>query len=179
MKLAIWALFSALLSSTVLAQSAYDRDDWKHWEDFDGDCQNTRQELLIVSSIVPVTFTNLRTCTVATGIWLGLYTGQVFTLASDVDIEHIIPLKYANDHGGALWFPLLKKVFANDPDNILVTEDNANQSKRPRGPSEYMPPRQEYQCEYIRRWRFLLSKYELQADAADVTAIRDIDRSCR
>ena len=179
MKLAIGGLFAVLLSSTVFAQSAYDRNDWKHWEDFDGDCQNTRHELLIVSSIVPVTFTNAQACTVSSGIWLGPYTGQVFTMASDVDIDHIIPLKYANDHGGARWSPLLKKVFANDPDNILVTEDNANQSKGAKGPSEYMPPRQEYQCEYIRRWRFLLSKYELRADAADVAAIRNIDRSCR
>ena len=115
----------------------------------------------------------------ATGICFGPYTGQVFTLASGVDIDHIIPLKYANDHGGAVWSPLLKKVFANDPDNILLTEDNANKSKGPRGPSEYMPPRQEYQCEYIRRWRFVLLKYELQADAADVTVIRNIDRNCR
>ena len=66
MKITIWALFCALLSSAVLAQPAYDRDDWRHWEDFDGDCQNTRHELLIVSSIFPVTFTNARGCTVAT-----------------------------------------------------------------------------------------------------------------
>ena len=179
MKRTIWALFGALFSSAVLAQPAYDRDDWKHWEDFDGDCQNTRQELLIVSSIIPVTFTNARGCTVATGIWLGPYTGQIFTKASDVDIDHIVPLKYASDHGGADWSPLLKKVFANDPDNILVTEDNANQSKGAKGPSEYMPPRQEYRCEYIRRWRFLLSKYELEADADDLRVIRDVGRSCR
>ena len=82
-----------------------------------------------------------------------------------------IPLKYAHGHGGALWSPLLKKVFANDPDNILVTEDNANQTKGPRGPSEYMPPRREYHCEYIRRWRFLLSKYELEAAAADLRVL--------
>lgn len=121
MKRSLCVLFVALLANAAIAQPDYNRSDWKHWEDFDGDCQNTRQELLIVSSIVPVTFTNDRGCTVATGIWLGPYTGKVFLKSSDVDIDHIIPLKYAHDHGGSLWSPLLKKVFANDPDNIIVT----------------------------------------------------------
>lgn len=111
-------------------------------------------------------------------MWIGPYTGQVFTIASDVDIDHIIPLKYAHDHGGALWSPLLKKVFANDPDNLLVTEDNANQSKGAKGPSEYMPPLTSYHCEYMRRWRFLASKYELEIDRRDADLITLTLRGC-
>lgn len=160
-----------LASSAAFGQVDYDRSDWRHWEDFDRDCQNARQELLISTSLAPVSFTNPRNCTVATGVWIGPYTGQVFTIASDVDIDHIIPLKYAHDHGGALWPPLLKKVFANDPDNLLVTEDNANQSKGAKGPSEYMPPLASYHCEYMRRWRFLVSKYELEIDRSDLEVI--------
>jgi len=166
-----------LLFPASIAFAQYDRSDWRHWQDFDGDCQNTRHELLISESLSEVTFTNSRNCTVRTGRWLGPYTGSYFTLASDVDIDHVIPLKYASDHGGQAWSSLLKMVFANDPDNLLVTQDNANQSKGAKGPSEYLP-RIEYQCEYARKWKFLASKYELSIDQADRSLINGILRGC-
>lgn len=35
----------------------YDREDYPHWSDSDGDCQDQRHELLIKASQIPVTFT--------------------------------------------------------------------------------------------------------------------------
>ncbi len=34
----------------------YDRDDWNHWTDHDGDCLDTRHELLMCESLTSVTF---------------------------------------------------------------------------------------------------------------------------
>ena len=44
----------------------YDRDDWGGWIDADGDCQNTRAEILIRDSQVPPT---LEGCRVVAGLW--------------------------------------------------------------------------------------------------------------
>ena len=67
----------------------YNRTDWPHWIDEDKDCQNTRAEILIYHSAIPVTFQKDNHCTVKSGRWTGVYTGQVFTNASDIDIDHI------------------------------------------------------------------------------------------
>lgn len=176
MKIKIFFI-ALLVPSLGLSQPDYNRSEWRHWQDFDRDCQNTRHELLIRTSLDYVTFTNDRNCTVRSGRWIGPYTGQTFTLASDVDIDHVIPLKYAHDHGGASWSSTLKMVFANDPENLLVTEDNANQSKSAKGPSEYLP-RSEYQCEYALKWDFLASKYELNLNANDSAVIDQILDGC-
>ena len=81
----------------------YNRKDWPHWIDADGDCQNTRHELLIATSEAPVQFKNNKRCTVRYGHWYGVYTGQTFTKASDLDIDHVVPLAHAHRHGAADW----------------------------------------------------------------------------
>lgn len=72
------------ISAYQKAEKPYNRKDWPHWVDADGDCQNTRQEILIASSRRPVQFKNSKHCTVVSGEWVGAYTGKVFTKASDV-----------------------------------------------------------------------------------------------
>jgi hypothetical protein len=167
-----------LASAVELDLLTYDRGTWKHWEDFDKDCQNTRHELLIASSEAPVTFTSSTGCTVSTGQWLDPYTGGTYTLASDLDIDHVIPLNYAHLHGGAVWSPFVKKLFANDPENLLAVDDGENQSKSAKGPSEWMPPDVSYHCEYVRKWDFLVNKYELVLSDEDGALIKQVGQGC-
>ena len=144
----------------------YQRDDWPHWSDEDGDCQNTRQELLILSSLAPVTFTSERGCTVASGQWLDPYTGNTYTQASDVDIDHVVPLAYAHAAGGSAWSREQRQRFANDPRNLLVVDDAENQRKGAAGPSDYLPS-QNFQPDYLRIWRDVVTLYGLQLLPAD------------
>lgn len=139
----------------------YNRRDYPHWNDTDSDCQNTRHELLIAQSQVPVTFTNSKKCTVRTGLWIGPYTGKTFFLARDVHIDHIVSLKYSFDRGSWKWSPDKKAQFANDPDNLLIVDDDTNREKSAKGPSQWMPPNQEYRCPFLKKFDSMMQKYGL------------------
>ena len=155
----------------------FNRDDWSYEEDFDQDCQSTRQEMLILTSRTEVQFTNPRQCVVRTGEWLDEYTGKLFTVAVQVDIDHVIPLMYAHTHGGDRWMPDRKLAFANDPLNIMLVEKREIRRKNDRGPSRYLP-REEFQCEYARLWEVLADKYDLQLESGDRNKVRTIIEGC-
>ncbi|SDZ85262.1 HNH endonuclease family protein [Microbulbifer marinus] len=160
-------LFSLLAGVPVVAAS-YERAEWlPRWSDFDRDCQDTRHELLIRYSLAPVTYTRSDNCKVATGLWLDPYTGNFYFKASDLDVEHIVPLKWAHDHGGAHWSRERKRRFAEDPDNLWLVDDGRNQSKGDKGPDEWMPPYAPVATVYVQRFMAIVQKYDLQLTLAE------------
>jgi Domain of unknown function (DUF1994). len=128
----------------VTKKSKYNRKDWNHWIDSDSDCQNLRQELLIEQSLESVTFTDRqdkKDCTVKNGKRNAIYTDNTYNKASDLDIDHMVPLNWAHTHGGWEWSKEKKEAFANDRENLLVVDDGENQTKSAQGPKLWLPPR--------------------------------------
>lgn len=158
--------------------SIYNRNDWPHWIDEDGDCQNLRHELLITTSMIPVQFTNSNNCRVKTGKWIGVYTGQIFKKASDVDIDHIVPLAHAHRHGADNWTREQRRTFANDPENLLVVDDATNQSKSDQAPHEWLPPNETYWCEYGKRWKQVKDKYGLRYSQQERIVLGQLANTC-
>ena len=78
-------------SKSSTSAAAYNRDLYGGWIDADGDCQNTRHEVLIAESTLPVTL-DARGCRVVSGRWEDPYTGRVFTDPRHLDIDHFIPV---------------------------------------------------------------------------------------
>lgn len=157
----------------------FNRKNWKHWTDTDHDCQNTRNEILIRDSIEPVRFNTERKCKVASGVWVGPYTGAQTRSPRSVDIDHIIPLGHAFEVGGNLWSREQKEAFANDFENLLATSSTANRSKGKRAPHQWMPPDSRYHCEYIRRWVGIKQKYGLSYMDGETEHIKAIKESCQ
>ncbi|MBL4821804.1 MAG: hypothetical protein JKY98_12570 [Gammaproteobacteria bacterium] len=155
----------------------FNEDDWSYEEDYDGDCQSTRQEMLVLTSRDELKYTNPRNCVVRTGSWLDEYTGKIFTVANQIDVDHVIPLMYAHTHGGDQWPAGKKLQFANDPLNIMLVERKEIRRKRERGPNRYLP-REEYQCQYVRAWEAIAEKYDLDIENRDKNKINRVLEGC-
>ena len=171
----------ALTVAAHTHESTYNRNDWNHWIDADNDCQNTRAEVLITESTGPVTFTQGNQCTVATGQWLGPWGGQTFTAASDVDVDHHVPLKNAHISGGAGWSASRKQAYANDlalAPALQAMEDGLNQSKGAKGPEEWKPSLAGTWCQYARDWIDVKTKWVLTVTRDEQTALGTMLASC-
>ena len=160
---------------------AYDRDDWLHWIDEDDDCQNTRHEVLIDESRSPVTYKNDRQCQVKAGLWLGKFTGATVTEASELDIDHLVPLANAHRSGGWAWTPERKQQFANslgDPGHLIAVTSGANRSKGAKSPDQWRPPDESYWCEYATDWTRVKSTWQLTATRAEARALGEMLQTC-
>ena len=168
----------SLMTNYREREKFFNEDDWSFEEDYDEDCQSTRQEMLILTSRAEVRYTNPRNCVVRTGEWLDEYTGDVFNVAVQVDVDHIVPRLYAHTHGGDQWTPQKKLQFSNDPLNMTIVEKREIRRKRDRGPDRYLP-REEFQCEYARTWEAVADKYDLQLGSSDRSTISRILDDCQ
>ena len=159
----------------------YNRDDWNHWIDENSDCQNTRHEVLIEESQETVTYTSDTHCLVSTGKWFGYYTGQYYYNASELDMDHFIPLKNAHQSGGYNWSSSKKEEFANyrlDPDNLIAVNLSANRSKGAKGPDEWKPTNTDYWCQYAYDWIRIKKFWSLTATQAEWYALVSMIETC-
>ncbi|MEC9387828.1 MULTISPECIES: HNH endonuclease family protein [unclassified Marinobacter] len=105
------------------AMARYQRSAFGHgWDDADGDCRNSRAEALIASSTTQVHFATDRGCRVVAGRWVSAFTGNVIQNASNIDIDHVVPLAWSWDRGAREWPGETRLRFANDPVNLLPVE---------------------------------------------------------
>ena len=171
--------YEAIVTATEVAD--YDRSNWGSWRDADGDCQNTRAEVLIDENLGTITFTNEQSCTVDTGEWYGAYTGETFTDASDLDIDHYVPLANAFKSGAWAWDRDRKRQYYNyldDSDHLIAVKNSANRSKGSRGPEEWKPTLASYHCDYANIWTEVKHTWGLTVTGAEQEALDEMTATC-
>ena len=179
--LAVPAQASEFMGVTIAPEEqseTYNRDDWEQWSDADGDKVDTRHEVLIVESLVPVTMDGHR---VKSGLWVGPYTGFVSSNPHDFQIDHMVPLKEAHVSGGHGWTPAKKEDFANDlsnPQHLIAVKGGSNGSKSFRDPAEWMPPNRAYWCRYLGDWLEIKRRWNLTMDQDEAKAVKQGLKVC-
>lgn len=117
------------------------------WADYDKDRINTRHEVLMYSSVItPTLDCNRNRCMVKSGLWVCPYTGSILNDPSEVDIDHVVPLKNAYESGAKNWDKSRWRAFANDEDNLLAVLASENRSKSDSGPDKW-PHRDRWESE--------------------------------
>lgn len=130
----------------------YNREDWGNWIDEDKDGLNTRDEVLVEESLIKPVISNNK---VIYGKWFDKYTGKYFTNPRDLDIDHLVPLKNAHISGASNWSKRKKNRYYNYlkyDNHLIAVSKSANRNKSDKSPVEWLPPNEEYQCEYVREW---------------------------
>ncbi|PPK67903.1 HNH endonuclease family protein [Actinokineospora auranticolor] len=170
---------SELSGLTVRADGSmtgYSRDKFPHWITISGAC-DTRETVLKRDGSGVVTNSS---CSATSGTWYSPYDGGSWTLASDVDIDHVVPLAAAWRSGASSWTTSQRQQFANDlahPQLIAVT-DNVNQAKGDKGPESWKPPLTGYWCTYAKMWTHVKYTYSLSVNSAEKSALTGMLDRC-
>jgi hypothetical protein len=167
---------ASLTVATAGSTTGYSRDLFPHWITQSGSC-DTREVILKRDGTNVV---QSSTCSATSGSWYSPYDGATWTAASDVDIDHMVPLAEAWRSGANSWTTAQRQAFANDltrPQLVAVT-DNVNQSKSDQDPATWLPSLTSYRCTYVRAWVQVKYYYELKIDSAEKTALSSVLNGC-
>ncbi|KAL8773767.1 MAG: hypothetical protein Q9209_001535 [Squamulea sp. 1 TL-2023] len=151
------------------SQTGYSRDLFPHWITESGTC-NTRETVLKRDGTSVVTDS---ACAASSGRWFSPYDGATWSAASDVDIDHVVPLSNAWKSGAASWTTSRRQAFANDLSNpqLIAVTDNVNQEKSDQGPETWKPPVTSYYCTYAKMWIKVKSVYNLTITSTEKSAL--------
>ena len=96
---------------------------------------------------------------------------MIFTKWNEVDIDHVVPLHFAHLHGSSNWTRAKRVQFANDYENLLITEKGLNRQKSSMPPWEWIPLRKDLACRYKKRWFRIIDKYKIKLTPSEISKL--------
>ena len=167
---------AALRVATDGSMSGYSRDLFPHWHTVSGAC-NTRETVLKRDGTNVVTDSS---CAATSGRWFSPYDGATWIQASDVDIDHIVPLAAAWRTGASSWTTAKREQFANDltGTQLIAVTDNVNQAKGDQTPVTWRPSLTSFWCTYAKMWTHTKFRFALTVNSDEKSALTDMLNRC-
>jgi len=167
---------AALTVQAPGSQDGYERSKFKTWITISGTC-DTREYVLKRDGTDVVVDSS---CKSTSGTWVSPYDGATWTSASDLDIDHFVPLSNAWKTGASSWTADQREAFANDVTNpqLWAVTDTVNESKGDSGPEDWKPPLTSFYCTYAKTWIRVKSIYNLTINSDEKTALTSMIGTC-
>jgi hypothetical protein len=170
---------TALGKLTVAANrpmKGYSRDRFPHWA-AQGDSCDTRETVLLRDG---EDVKQDEKCRAISGTWHSVYDDKIFTSASGLDIDHMVPLAAAWRSGADTWTDARRKKFANDLDapQLVAVSAASNRSKGDQTPDLWKPPLRSYWCTYSRAWVDVKARYGLTVTEDEHDALIEMLSTC-
>ncbi|MFD7557421.1 HNH endonuclease family protein [Streptomyces sp. NPDC059835] len=156
---------AALTVDAPHSMAGYSRAKFPHWVQQGQQCDT--REIVLARDGQDVARDEL--CRAVSGTWFSPYDDSTLTAASQVDIDHIVPLANAWRSGADTWDTPTRRKFANDLENpqLIAVSAASNRSKGDQSPDQWSPPSVAYWCTYSRAWTHIKHVYGLNITAAE------------
>lgn len=127
---------------------------------------------------------NTAGCVAEKGTLSDPYSGEAMSFvrgedsASQIHIDHIVPLNNAWQTGAQQIGSEQRANFANDPLNLWAVDGSLNQSKGDGDAATWLPPNKPIRCDYVSRQVAVKAKYDLWVTTAEAEAISRVLADC-
>jgi 5-methylcytosine-specific restriction endonuclease McrA len=158
------------------SMSGYKRDRFPTWTSQGHGCDTRDAVLQREGTAVQVG----EKCAITGGSWVSPYDGKQVMSATDLDIDHIVPLANAWRTGAAAWTDDQREKFANDLDRpqLIAVSASSNRSKGDQDPSQWRPPNKGFWCTYAQDWIEVKAYWRLKVTTAEKAALVDMLGTC-
>uniref|UniRef100_A0AAU3GJU2 HNH endonuclease family protein n=1 Tax=Streptomyces sp. NBC_01401 TaxID=2903854 RepID=A0AAU3GJU2_9ACTN len=171
----------ARIPVAVEQREGYKRDLYKHWNKglnaTDG-CDTRREVILSEAVEAPQVAAG---CKLTGGSWTSPYDGVTVTEAGGLDVDHMVPLAEVHDSGGFAWDAARREAYANDQGSeltLIAVTAKSNRSKSDKDPAQWLPPAEDYRCQYAADWTATKLRWGLAADEAEREALLTLAEDC-
>jgi hypothetical protein len=168
--------FAALTVEAPHSLKGYSREKFEHWA-IEDRWSETQQVVLRRDAKAAGLDTRART---DSQHWHSPYDDRILTTASDVHVDHVVPLANAWRSGADEWSPARRHDFANDlsTTQLLAVSTLANGAKGDQSPDQWVPPNTAYHCVYSRAWTHVKFTYGLSVTAKEKAALSSMLDTC-
>jgi len=140
------------------------------------------RERILARDLTEKTYVAGSMCRVQSGTLHDPYTGDTIKYVrsggASIDIDHVVALADAWQKGAQQWSAAKRKMFANDPLDLLAVGAAVNRAKADADAATWLPPNKSFRCDFVARQIAVKHKYGIWVTAAERDAMARVLAKC-